>query len=119
MKNFATQIYIAVRDGRLTEPFNAKSVAEACPGQASKTYHVFLPKHRKGNPGKNTELFIRVAPGQYTVIRTSSLTSAEGHPSTMQYEEIEGIIQRIANRPARDTRPPDEIIGYDQNGLPS
>ncbi len=34
-------------------------------------------------------------------------------------DEINEIIDRIANRPARDTRTADEIIGYDDHGLPS
>jgi len=25
----------------------------------------FLPKHRVGNPGGNTELFVRIGPGRY------------------------------------------------------
>ncbi len=33
--------------------------------------------------------------------------------------ELNEIIDRIASRPAKDTRTPDEIIGYDENGLPS
>jgi len=33
--------------------------------------------------------------------------------------EIQEIIDRIAGRPAKDSRTADEIIGYDENGLPS
>jgi hypothetical protein len=33
--------------------------------------------------------------------------------------EIGEIIDHVANRPARDARSADEIIGYDENGLPS
>ena len=36
-----------------------------------------------------------------------------------QLEEIQGIIARVAARPAQDARTADEIIGYDLNGLPS
>jgi antitoxin VapB len=34
-------------------------------------------------------------------------------------EEIHSIIDRIAGRKARDNRTADDIIGYDENGLPS
>jgi hypothetical protein len=65
MEDFASEIYAAVKAKRLTEPFDADSVKRACPGWAERTYHVFLGKHAVGNPGKNTELFVRVAPGRY------------------------------------------------------
>jgi hypothetical protein len=64
MKKFATQIYNAVKAGRLAEPFNAAMVKRACPGWAEKTYTVFLSKHAVGN-GSTTELFVRVSPGLY------------------------------------------------------
>lgn len=64
MKEFASQIYDAVRSGRLKEPFNADMVRSACPGWADKTYNVFLSKHAVGN-GTTTELFVRVALGSY------------------------------------------------------
>lgn len=34
-------------------------------------------------------------------------------------EEVKAIIARVAARPAKDTRTADEVIGYDDNGLPS
>jgi hypothetical protein len=64
MKIFASQIYDAVRSGKLSEPFNAAMVKRACPGWADNTYNVFLSKHAVGN-GATTELFVRVAPGLY------------------------------------------------------
>jgi hypothetical protein len=64
MKAFASQIYAAVKSGRLKEPFNAATVMKACPGWADRTYHVFLGKHAVGN-GVTTELFIRVSRGLY------------------------------------------------------
>ena len=67
VKEFATQIYAAVRAGRLKEPFGPGEVQRACPGWASRTYTVFLPKHAMGN-GKTTELFERVAPGRYRLL---------------------------------------------------
>jgi hypothetical protein len=69
MKQFATEIYSAVRAGRLREPFDADTVKRACPGWAERTYHVFLSKHAVGNPGKTTELFMRVSPGRYRIVR--------------------------------------------------
>lgn len=65
MKAFGAAIYEAVRKGRLLEPFDAKAVKRACPGWSDRTYHVFLPKHAEGNPGHNTELFVRVDRGLY------------------------------------------------------
>jgi hypothetical protein len=69
MKEFASQIYAAVRENRLKEPFGSDDVKYACPGWASRTYSVFLAKHAVGNPGKATELFERVAPGRYRTVR--------------------------------------------------
>ena len=68
MKDFATQIYAAVRNRRLKEPFGPDDVKRACPGWAERTYAVFLPKHAVENPGKTTELFQRIGPGQYRTI---------------------------------------------------
>jgi hypothetical protein len=64
MREFATQIYRAVKAGKLVEPFNAAMVRHACPGWAKKTYNVFLSKHAVGN-GATTELFVRISPGFY------------------------------------------------------
>jgi hypothetical protein len=68
MRDFGTRIYAAVRSGRLKEPFGPHDVRRACPGWATKTYTVFLSKHRVGNPGKTTELFERVAAGLYRTL---------------------------------------------------
>jgi len=65
MKAFASEIYAAVRGGRLKEPFTADTARRACPGWADATYRVFFNKHRVGNPGGTTELFVRVAPGRF------------------------------------------------------
>ena len=52
----------AVRTGRLKQPFRAADVNR----ELGITYAgVFLPKHRVGNPGKNTEHFIQVERGLY------------------------------------------------------
>ena len=67
MRELASEIYEAVRNGTLRQPFNAAAVREACPGWADHTYGVFLPKHAVGN-GHTTELFIRVGEGLYEII---------------------------------------------------
>ncbi len=68
MKDFATQIYAAVRDRRLKEPFGPDDVKRACPGWAERTYTNFLSKHAVGNPSKTTELFQRIGPVQYRTL---------------------------------------------------
>lgn len=68
MKKFAAQIYAAVREGRLKEPFGPDDVRCACPDWASRTYTNFLSKHAVGNPSQTTELFERVAPGRYRTL---------------------------------------------------
>jgi hypothetical protein len=62
-------IVSAVRAGRLQEPFGSAEFQKACPGFARGTYQVFLSKHRRGNPGGNTELFERVSPGWFNLLR--------------------------------------------------
>jgi hypothetical protein len=68
VKEFARQIYDAVRAGRLKEPFGPEDIRRACPGWAFNTYTVFLSKHAVGNPGKTTELFERISPGLYRTL---------------------------------------------------
>ena len=68
MRQLAQDIYSAVAAGRLKEPFRPSDVRRACPGWATKTPGVFLPKHRIGNPGKETELFERLPDGSYKTI---------------------------------------------------
>jgi hypothetical protein len=64
-----TAIVGAVKSNRLKEPYGSKEFRAACPGFGDGTYNAFLHKHRKGNPGGNSELFIRVDPGKFRVIR--------------------------------------------------
>lgn len=59
----------AVKIGWLSEPFSSEDFKQACPGFAPGTYRTFLAKHAKGNPGGNSELFVRVALGRYRCIR--------------------------------------------------
>ena len=64
MKKFGSEIYDAVRSGKLAEPFTPTTVKQACPGWADRTYHTFLAKHAHGN-NHASELFVRVARGSY------------------------------------------------------
>lgn len=59
----------AVNEGRLKEPFNNRDFRSECPGFAGGTYNVFLHKHALGNPGGNSELFKRISPGKFRLIR--------------------------------------------------
>jgi len=56
--NTIRRIREAVRTQRLSEPFSPSAVNQVL---AISYAGVFLPKHRLGNPGRNTELFIRVS----------------------------------------------------------
>ena len=62
-------IVTAIRQGILAEPFTSEGFRKACPSFGEGTYKVFLYKHRKGNPGDNSELFYRVTPGRFKCIR--------------------------------------------------
>ena len=60
------EIRRAVAAGDLVEPFRVRDIINAKSIDSNQsTPNTFLPKHRVGNPGGNTELFIRVAPGLY------------------------------------------------------
>jgi len=52
----------AVVDLRLAEPFRAADVNRVLKIDFAAT---FLPEHRVGNPGNNTELFVQVNRGLY------------------------------------------------------
>ena len=68
MRRLAKEIYAARKEGRLPAVFSSKNVSSVCPGWSKRTYAVFLPKHRAGNPGGDSELFERVAPGLYRLL---------------------------------------------------
>ena len=57
VSRFVEDIRRARAAGRLGERFRAADVRRACPGWAARTYSVFLPKHREGNPGSYTACF--------------------------------------------------------------
>jgi hypothetical protein len=59
----------AIKAGNLAEPFTMQDFQMACPGLGNGAYNAFLYKHSKGNPGGNSELFERVAPGQFRCLR--------------------------------------------------
>ena len=59
----------AVKQGRLSEPFTPKGFQRAVRGLATGTYTVFLSKHRKGNPGGNSELFQQVGKGLFGLLK--------------------------------------------------
>jgi hypothetical protein len=61
-------IVSAVRAGRLQEPFSSEDFQRACPGFGEGTYQAFLHKHRRGNPGGNSDLFERVFPGRFKLL---------------------------------------------------
>lgn len=69
MSRFVEDIRRARRGRRLPERFRATDLREACPGWADRTYSVFLPKHRTGNPGGYTAYFRQHADGSYSLIR--------------------------------------------------
>lgn len=52
----------AVKSGKLHATFSPADVNAALLIHWAGT---FLPKHRVGNPGGNTELFVRTEPGRY------------------------------------------------------
>lgn len=68
MKRFASEIYEAVRAGRLKEPFRAADVKKACPDWVDNLSRTFLSKQAVGN-GETTELFMLVQRGLYRTIR--------------------------------------------------
>jgi hypothetical protein len=68
MSRFVSDIRRARREGRLPERFRPDDVRRACPGWAEHTYGVFLPKHRRGNPGGYTAYFTRHADGSYSLL---------------------------------------------------
>jgi hypothetical protein len=65
---FVDDIHRARREGRLPFRFSPDDVRRACPGWANNTYGVFLPKHRRGNPGGYTAYFERHAYGTYSLL---------------------------------------------------
>jgi hypothetical protein len=68
MSRFIEYIRQARAQGRLLERFRPADVRRVCPGWADHTYGVFLPKHRRGNPGGYTPYFEQHRDGSYSLI---------------------------------------------------
>jgi hypothetical protein len=68
MREMGTAIYRAVDAGIVREPFSAADARRALP-QFADSWGTFLPKHRVGNPGANTELFVQAGRGRYRLNR--------------------------------------------------
>jgi hypothetical protein len=69
MSRFVEAVRRALARGDLAECFRPDDVRQACPGWADHTYGVFLPKHRRGNPGGYTEYFVQHPDGSYSLVR--------------------------------------------------
>jgi hypothetical protein len=69
VSRFVEDIRTARVQGTLPERFRPADLRAACPGWAARTYGVFLPKHRIGNPGGYTEYFTRHPDGAYSLIK--------------------------------------------------
>ena len=67
-KTFASEVYAAVRSGKLAQPFSAETVKRACPGRSEATYRNFFKRHRVGNPGGMAELFVHRARNRFEII---------------------------------------------------
>jgi len=62
-------IVTAIRSGKMTEPFTKQDFEINCPGFGNGTYNAFLYKHVKGNKKGISELFEKVALGQFRCLR--------------------------------------------------
>ena len=70
MKHFIYKTIVkAVKNGKLKEPFSAHDLMKTCPNLKPSTCMVFLSKHRKANPSNTSELFVRVSPGKFKLLR--------------------------------------------------
>ena len=65
-----TTIVQAMKNGQLKEPFTQEDFRSACSGLGEGTYQAFLYKHRKDNPGRQSELFEMVGPGKFRLLRS-------------------------------------------------
>ena len=59
----------AVKARTIKEPFTAKDLRNGGLGIPHNTCGTFPHKHAVGNPGNNSELFERVAPGKFRCLR--------------------------------------------------
>ena len=59
----------ALTGGSLIEPFSNEDFHQACPGFGKGTYNAFLWKHSRGNPGGQSELFVKVGANRFKRLR--------------------------------------------------
>lgn len=59
----------AIKKKKLLEPFAVEDFRKACPGFSDLTYKAFLHNHTKGNSWGHSELFVKVNPGQFRIIK--------------------------------------------------
>ena len=64
-----SSIIQAVKRGQFKEPFSQEDFRRTCPGLGEGTYQAFLYKHRKDNPGGQSELFEIVSTGKFRLLR--------------------------------------------------
>jgi len=64
-----TAIIQAVKTEQLKEPFAHADFRRVCVGLGEGTYQAFLYKHRKDNPGGQSELFEMITPGKFCLLR--------------------------------------------------
>jgi hypothetical protein len=69
VSRFVEDVRRARAAGALPDRFRPADVRRACPGWADHTYGVFLPKHRRGNPGGYTGYFEQHDDGSYSLIK--------------------------------------------------
>ncbi|MCG2767236.1 MAG: hypothetical protein L6435_02485 [Anaerolineae bacterium] len=62
-------IISVVESGQLKEPFSGADIRHACPELCDATCNTFPHKHSLGNPGGTSELFERVSPGRFRLLR--------------------------------------------------
>lgn len=67
-KVYKTTVY-AVKNGSMCEPFSYEDLRKRCTGFGEGTYKAFLYKHKKGNEGGNSELFLQVEPNKFVLIK--------------------------------------------------
>jgi hypothetical protein len=63
------EIIRLVKSKKLKEPFYPKDIVKAAPKINSGTSRTFPIRHRKGNPGGNSELFVQLKNGGYKLIK--------------------------------------------------
>ena len=68
MSKLYQDIKNAVKNGKLKEPFRTKNVKTACSRWSLIVIAVFLPKHRKNNPGGYIEYFWQIGRGLYKLL---------------------------------------------------